>query len=133
MGDKNFKWWTADSEDAEVYQGPYSSREEAIGAGEDNYDGEDFYVVEADKMVIASNIHGEDYAEKILEDLTERNEDCFGEDGPGDPWAEYGNPVRSLGMAIESAVKVWLAVNPGKTWCFDTTRNGEIIVGKLAA
>lgn len=127
MGDKNFKWWAADSEGAEIYQGPYDSREEAIQVGETDFDGEPFYIVEADKTVMSGYVDGEAYAEQIMDDLCERNEECFGEDGPDDPWSAYDNPQRALGNAIEAAVKEWLAAHPGKTWTFHETRNGETI------
>jgi hypothetical protein len=127
MGDKNFKWWVADSEDAEVFQGPYDSREEAIRVGEGDFEGEPFYVVEADKTVMSSYVDGEAYAERIMEDIIDRNDECFGEDGPDDPWAEYEKPHLSLGNAIETAVAAWLAAHPGKTWTFHTQRNGATI------
>lgn len=133
MGDKNFKWWAADSEDAEIFQGPYDSREEAIQVGKTDFDGADFYVVEADKSVMCANIDGEAYAERVMEELCDNNEECFGEDGPDDPWAEYEKPHRSLGDAIEKAVEGWLAAHPGKTWSFGTMRNGETMAAKLAA
>ncbi|ABF71332.1 p080 [Rhizobium phage 16-3] len=133
MGDKNFKWWAADSEDAEIFQGPYDSREEAIQVGETDFDGESFYVVEADKSVMSANIDGEALAERIMEELCDNNEECFGEDGPDDPWAKYDKPHRSLSNAIEKAVEDWLAAHPGKTWSFGTMRNGETIAAKLAA
>ncbi|WP_312412011.1 hypothetical protein [Shinella sp.] len=127
MGDKNFKWWFADSEDAEFYRGPFDTREDAIAAGESELDGYPFHIVEADKTVMSSYVDGEEYAEKIMEDLTERNEECWGEDGPDDPWGEYSNPHRSLGNAIERAVADWLEAHPGKTWSFHEMRNGETI------
>lgn len=132
MGDKNFKWWAADSEDAEIFQGPYDSREEAIQVGETDFDGESFYVVEADKSVMSANFDGERYAERIMEDMIENNGECFNEYGEADPWAKYDKPHRSLGNAIEKAVEDWLAAHPGKTWSFGTMRNGETIAAKLA-
>lgn len=133
MGDKNFKWWIADSEDAEIFRGPYDSREEAIQVGECDFEGEDFYVVEADKSVMSGYVDGESYAERIMEDLIDRNDDCFGEDGPDDPWAEYEKPHQSLGNAIEKAVRDWLIAHPGKTWSFGTMRNGEDIAARPIA
>lgn len=127
MGDNVFKWWVADSEDAESYHGPHNTREEAIAEGESLFDGHQFYVVEADKTVMSSYVDGESYAERIMEDLTERNEECWGEYGPDDPWAAYQNPQRSLGNAIERAVADWVKEHPGSTWSFHTMRNGEII------
>ncbi len=127
MGDKNFKWWVSDSEDAEIFSGPYDSRDASISEGESLYEGEQFYIVEADKTVMSSYVDGEAYAERIMEDLCERNGDCFGEDGPDDPWASYDKPQNSLGRAIERAVSDWLAAHPGKTWSFADMRNGEYI------
>ncbi|MDW9650826.1 hypothetical protein GOB33_22340 [Sinorhizobium meliloti] len=116
-----------------MFQGPYDSREEAIQVGETDFDGESFYVVEADKSVMSANIDGEALAERIMEELCDNNEECFGEDGPDDPWAKYDKPHRSLSNAIEKAVEDWLAAHPGKTWSFGTMRNGETIAAKLAA
>lgn len=127
MGDKNFKWWAADSEDAEIFQGPYADREEAIQVGTCDFDGEPFYIVEADKSVMTCNIDGESFAERIMEELCENNEECFGEDGPDDPWSEYALPHKALGDLIEKAVAEWLVAMPGKTWCFGTQRKGETI------
>jgi len=133
MGDKNYKWWTADAEDAEIFQGPYDTRAQAIDTGTEYYEGEPFFVTEADKSVMSSYIDGEGYAESIMEDLADRNSDCFGEDGPDDPWAAYDNPLRSLGAAVEKAVSAWAAEHPGKTWCFGDQRNGEVITPAVAA
>lgn len=133
MGDKNFKWWVADAEDAEIFHGPYGDRDEAIQVGEADFDGEPFYIVEADKTVMSSYVDGEAWAERIMEDLIERNEECFGEDGPDDPWAEYDKPHQSLGNAIEKAVADWLAAHPGKTWSFHDMRNGETITPRTTA
>lgn len=72
MGDKNFKWWVSDSEDAEIFSGPYDTRDAAISEGESLYEGEQFYIVEADKTVMSSHVDGEAYAERIMEDLCER-------------------------------------------------------------
>ncbi|MBO9194362.1 hypothetical protein J5277_09615 [Rhizobium sp. 16-449-1b] len=127
MGDKNFKWWVSDSEDAEIFQGPYDSRGDAIQVGNSDFDGEAFYIVEADKTVMSAYVDGEAYAAMIMDDLSERNEECFGEDGPDDPWAGYDKPHRSLGNAIEQAVSTWLAAHPGKTWSFHEMRNGEYV------
>ncbi len=127
MGDKVFKWWFADSEDAEIFQGPYDDRDTAVQVGEEYHDGLPFYIVEADKTVMSSYVDGEAYAEKIMEDLIERNEECWGEDGPDDPWVGYEKPHRSLGNAIERTVSDWLAAHPGKTWSFHEMRNGETI------
>lgn len=133
MGDKNFKWWAADSEDAEIFRGPYDSRKEAVQVGEEYHEGAPFYIVEADKTVMSSYVDGESYAERIMEDLIERNDECWGEDGPGDPWAAYEKPHQSLGNAIEKAVADWLAAHPGKTWSFHEMRNGETITPAAVA
>jgi hypothetical protein len=126
MGDKNYKWWVGFSEDDERFSGPYDTGEEAVDVGREEYDGR-FYVVEADKSVIVANIDGEFYAELIMEDICENNEECFGEDGPDDPWAHIPDAHRTLGRAIEDAVKTWLAANPGKTWCFGDVRSGAYV------
>lgn len=126
MGDKNYKWWVGYAEDAESFSGPYETREEAIGAGRDEYD-EMFYICEADKSVIRANVDGENLAERVMEELCDNNEECFGEDGPDDPWAHISDAHRSLGNAIEKAVADWLDKNPGRTWSFGDVRNGEYI------
>jgi hypothetical protein len=132
VGDKNFKWWAADSEDSEVYQGPYETREEAIQVGETDFDGEPFYITEADKSVMRVSLNSDWFSERIMEELCENNEECFGEDGPDDPWGAYENPHGSLGKAVEKAVEEWLAAHPAKTWTFDTQRNGETITPAAA-
>lgn len=130
MGDKNYKWWVGYAEDAEIFQGPHDTREDAIAAGHDEYPAgeyESFYVCEADKAVIRANIDGEAIAERVMEELCENNEECFGEDGPDDPWAHHKDAHRTLGNAIEKAVSDWLKDYPGKTWCFDHVRSGEYV------
>lgn len=132
MGDKNYKWWVGYAEDAETFSGPYDDREEAIQVGREQHEG-DFYIVEADKTIMGPNFDGEAHAESIMEDLCENNGDCFGEDGPEDPWAHLADAHRTLGSAIEKAVKEWLSANAGKTWAFDDMRNGEYIKQAPAA
>lgn len=125
IGDNVFKWWVAEAEDAESFNGPHECREDAIEEGKSLFDGQPFYVVEADKTVMSPYVDGEAHAERIMEELTERNEECWGEYGPDDPWAYYQDPQRSLGNAIEHAVAEWLKVHPGTTWSFHIMRNGE--------
>lgn len=126
MGDKNYKWWVGYAEDAECFSGPYSTRDEAIEVGREEYD-EAFYVVEADKSILVANIDGESHAERIMEEICENNEECFGEDGPDDPWAHIKDAHKTLGAAIERTVNDWLKANPGRTWSFGDMRNGEYI------
>lgn len=134
MGDRNFKWWLASGEDDECFSGPFASRDEAIDEGRGQYgDDETFYVCEADKTVMRCSIDAESHADRILEELCENNLECFGEDGPDDPWAHVTHAHRALGRAIEDAVSDWLAATPGKTWTFDTVRNGEYIEPKKEA
>lgn len=132
MGDKNYKWYHGYAEDTEVFSGPFDSKEDAIAEGRVSYD-DDFYVCEADKSVMVANIDGERFAELVMEDLCESNEDCFGEDGPDDPWAHIKDAHRALGNGIEQAVSDWLKDYPGKTWCFGHVRAGEYVKLEQAA
>lgn len=130
MGDKNYKWWTADVADTESFSGPYDSREEAIATGHGEYpaaDYEAFYIVEADKSVIRASFSEDDIAERIMEQICENNEECFGEDGPDDPWSHHAGAHAALEAALQKAVDGWLADYPGRTFCFDDMRNGEYI------
>lgn len=129
MGDGNFRWYVGYGREPEIYQIAEDTRDAALQAARnDQYDDPcygGFTLVEADKSVMTANIDGDGIAERVMEELCENNEECFGEDGPDDPWAHIKDAHRSLGQAIEEAVEIWLAVNPGKTWCFGTTRNAE--------
>lgn len=126
MGDKNYKWYHGYAEDAESFSGPFDTKEEAISSGSGFYDS-DFYVCEADKTVMRANVDGEMLAERIMEELCDNNEECFGEDGPNDPWSHIKDAHRTLGNAIEQAVADWLKDYPGRTWSFDHVRDGSYV------
>lgn len=124
MGDGNFKWYAASGSDPESYHIVEDTREAAIQAAR-NDEFEDFTIVEADKSLMSPNVDGDWYAERIMEDLGERNEECFGEDGPDDPWSGDGTAAADLSKAIEATVAEWLKAHPGRTWSFGSTRNEE--------
>lgn len=121
-GDGNFKWWAGSGEDAEIFQGPYDSKEEAlqVARAELEYG---FTIVEADKSLVSNTIDGDDYAERIVEELLEDNAECWGEDGPDDVWSPP--QIDGLAADIRKAVDMWLMNNQPTTWSFGVQRNSE--------
>lgn len=99
-GDGNFKWWWCSHEELEVCFGPHETRADAIAAARadlepDDFDTDDapgFWIALADKMVISAPAvfkADEDLsfekvafdAERLLERITDANEEAWGEDG----------------------------------------------------
>lgn len=124
-GDGNFQWWHAPHKDSEVWNGPEPSREAAIQAGTVDYDGEPFAIFEADKSVCEPRIDTDWLVEKITEDLVEKNEECWGEDGAREPWSD--DALNDLGNALDEMVTAWLARHPAKTWSAGDIRVMETI------
>jgi hypothetical protein len=156
MGDNNFKWWCAEYRDADWWQGPYDSREEAIGAGQGEYEGANFWICEADKMAL--NISGlfDQYTDNdlspenylldpatVFELFDGQNEDCWGEDGPeyintsGNAEDELMEALRAAQASphgrefnMSEAFKQWCLSHPDAlptAWSFGNVRNHEEI------
>lgn len=126
MGDGKFKWYVGRGVEPECYDMSCDSREEAIQTGRVEYhhiDGEGFTVVEADKSVISNVFNASHIVEIILDDLIDNNPECWGEDGPDDPWTE--KELRDLERRIKGAVGTWLRKHPADTWSFGRQRNEE--------
>lgn len=131
-GDGNFKWFWAESEDAERWHGNEDSREAAISAARAEFGRDEFWICECDRAVATANINGEAFAEQIMEALVESNEECFDEDFDGDAWP--GNePLRALAKDLEKVIADWLVRFPAKTWCFGDTRAYEKIPALMDA
>lgn len=123
-GNGVFKWWFARSEDSEFWDGPELTREAAIAAGTLEYDGEPFWIFEADKSVCEPTFAVNFAAERIIEDIGENNE-CWSEDGWDDAWSQ--SAVKDLERSLEQAVTAWLERNPAKTWVAGEIRAMEQI------
>ena len=111
MGDGNFKWFHAHSEDSEHWS-MENSREAAIQAGTTDYNGEPFVIAEWDKSVCVPPP-----VDDLLEFFTDANEMCWGEDGPDDPWGQEA--VNEL----EALIKSWFVKYPARTYMFDAQRS----------
>lgn len=125
-GDGNFKWYWAGAEDAERWHGNEDSREAAIVAGRSEFGRDEFWICECDKAVMTANFHEDFIAERIMDDLTECNEECFDEEFDGEAWPQK-DAACELEKAIQKAVEEWLVRFPAKTWCFGETRSHEKI------
>jgi hypothetical protein len=133
-GNGEFKWYWADSEDAERWHGAEDSREAAIQAarGELGND-ESFWICEADKSVMTANFNAEHIAERIMDDLIEGNEECWTDDFEMDKVWPDEKPEAELANGLRDLVESWLERFPGKTWCFGDTRYVEKIKALIDA
>lgn len=129
MGDKNFKWYVADSVDAEQFHSKHDTREEAIKEGYGVYGDDPFVLIEADGSVVKPNFNVDWVVDTILEDLDENNPECWSEDGSEDAWQN----IPALAASIEKAVEDWLIANPPRTFCVDEFRATEFFNGAKAA
>lgn len=125
-GNGDFKWYWADAEDSERWYGSEDSREAAIASGRAKFGHEEFWICEADKSVLVANFNSELFAENIMDDLIEHNEECFDEDFDGDVWPNK-SAAYELSGRLEKAVEDWLKDFPPKTWTFGDTRSVERI------
>ncbi|MBY5553759.1 hypothetical protein J0664_05890 [Rhizobium leguminosarum] len=125
MGDKNFKWYVASSVDAEIFSSKHDDREDALNTAKSEYGDDPFVLIEADQSVVKPNLNTDWIVEKIIEDLEENNPECWGEDGPDDPWKN----IPGLEAAIQAAVAKWLIDNPPRTFCVDEFRTTEAFNG----
>lgn len=118
-----FFWWYSDNE--ESFQGPCTSREEAIGTGFHEYSGEGtLYIVEATQATPGTNIFDFD---RVLEEFEERNEECWGEDGEPLSGIEFKDK-RSLETQLGAVLRNYLSKNNAlRSWSFGKTRNAETI------
>ncbi len=128
-GDGKFKWWCARNEDDEYYHGPRETRDEIIALGMaklDDGETETFHIMECDKsMVTYSGVDDADIANTVIEDLSEGNPECWGEDGYDDAWSDL--EISDLASAIKSAIETWLDKTPATTFSIGNCRTDEII------
>lgn len=131
MGDGIFKWYVGLGEDCEVFHLVDGGRDDAIEVGRNDYhrDGVGFTICEADKSVLGPNFSEDSIAESIMEQLLENNEDCWGEDGPDDPWPDGAQ--EDLQKRLRATVADWLKAHPAETWRFGTQRHNEFFPAPL--
>lgn len=129
MGDKIFKWYVADSIDAELFHSKHDTREEALAEGYGVFADEPFVLIEADKAVVKPTFNSDWVVETILNELEENNPECWGEDGVDDGWGTTDN----LRDAIEKAVADWLEDDPPRTFSIDECRTTEGFNGAKTA
>jgi len=129
MGDKNYRWYLAHAEDAEIFDGVHDTREEALSAGVAMYGADPFVLLEADKAVARPDFNADWVIDTILEQLEESNVECWGEDGVDDGWGD----VAVLRSNLEKAVADWLLSDPPRTFCVDHVRTCDRINVPLAA
>jgi hypothetical protein len=121
-----WQWWYSQSE--ESYQGPESSRDAAIEAGRNEFDGEAFMIVEA--AIKEPNLEFFD-ADRVIEQCDEYNEECHNPDGDASLFPETIAPVqkKDLERRLHEALAAWIEENNIRihSWSFDKTRNEETI------
>lgn len=133
-GNGKFKWYAGHGKEPDYFRVCEDTREAAIQAALDekyddpSYDG--FTITQADKSLMSPRIDYEPFAEHIMETLEEGNDDCFGEDGPDEPWAQDNKAMPALEKALEDAVTKWLTAHPGRTDTFGQQRNTEYFPAK---
>lgn len=126
MGDGNFRWYVARSEEDETWPGPYANRDEAVLGGRKEYDGDQFIVAECDHSVVAPVFDESIIAETVIEIIGDNNEECWTEDfGPEDWWS--ADAIKALEATLNDAVTTWLKAHPAKTRALDSMRNIETI------
>lgn len=131
MGDGNFQWWAATGQDPESYDGPFSTREEAV-AQMMAEDGREcgYTVIEADKAIARSDIFD---AGMIYERYEEYNEECWGEDGAD--FHTTREQDRDLERMLTEAFDAWFVKHGTRprAWCFGETRNQQYVPPETAA
>jgi hypothetical protein len=120
--------WYASRDEESYLVGPEDTREAAIQAATEDFDGEPFHVVEACKGSMAAFLPS---GERLIEWMTECADDngAFGEDD----YCELIGTPEAITAAEEDAaatLKAWFdrhaALFP-TPWAFAATRNGEWI------
>lgn len=123
MSDNTFEWWAAIGGEPEMYDGPFSSREDAIAQMEDE-DGEiyGFTVCEADKQVLSFHVFD---AGEVLEKVEEHNNECWGDDGMN--VAPTHAQEDDLEAALAATVRDWMQRHNllPSVWAFGVMRNME--------
>lgn len=105
-GDGNFKWYAAEAEDSEAYEGGFATREEALALGQHVFGDEPYVLLECDKRVPDFNFFR---ADAVLETFDEHNMECWGEDGPEIAASE--EETQQLERALAAAFGRWLDDN----------------------
>ena len=123
-GDENFKWWWAvGTTEPETYSGPCDTREQAIAEAQaeegDNYG---FVIVEADRAIPSCKIF---QADRVFEEYTEHNIECWGEDG-ADVEATAEQEI-DLEVMLAATFDAWFKKHgiSQRGWAFYTQRNQE--------
>lgn len=129
QGDDNFKWYWIPEEDAEYYNGPFDTRraalEDAYSKAADYEIKDSFFVFEAARSVVEADLIWDSLAETVIEELIERNDECWHEGDASMAWTREAEG--ELAEAIKSTVTGWLAKNPAKTFtCVDQRNFDEV-------
>ena len=119
-----YLWFHAPYADSESWDGGCATRKEAIEEGRIEYGNSDFAICEANKALVSPNFNEAFYAESIIEELVDNNEECWGENGQG---VENYGPVSDLRRRLCTAVTGWLIQHPWKGHNFDDVRIREEI------
>lgn len=117
--------------DPEVCRGPYESRDEAVGAGRIDCEGEEFYVAEGEPFKLDPNI---DWDWFLPERFDEANEEYLGEDyqnGSGQ-WSK--ETTQELYAALNATFKEWLERHKyDRGWALDLAPHETIPAQGIAA
>ena len=123
MSDGKFLWYWGYGEEPEACYGGENTREAILQVARLEADGEGFTIVEADKSVAGFDCFD---ADNVLEQYEDRNEECWGEDGPDFPPIN-GDVKRELETALAATLKAWMDKHDchGRAWRFGTERYRE--------
>ncbi len=117
-----------------MWTGPFETREEALQAGleraRDCETGE-YFVGDADRSLPSPNFDEDWLVERLIEDICEKNEECWGEDGPDDPWTAAEQ--EELGKALQTTVAGWMEKYPAHTSVLNGFRTFDRIAVPVAA
>jgi broad specificity phosphatase PhoE len=107
-------WWY--SQDEERWNGPCSSREEAISEGRGEYDAESFMVMDAETGDYDMRLD----VDTITERLSERNEDRSDPDGDPPLYQITKEQGADLAAMVNAAIMRWVHKHriDIRAWCF---------------
>ncbi|MEK9722116.1 MAG: hypothetical protein VW405_01355 [Rhodospirillaceae bacterium] len=123
QGNGDYRWWWGRGEVPERYEGPFSTRVEAIAAAEEALEpAEGYSICAADRALPTFGVFD---ADAVFEAFADRNEQVC--DPEGDGYFEDVDPAgcAELEAALADAFMAWAAGREPRYWAFGDQRNEE--------